>query len=54
MGSVGALFALFVTGYLLGVWTACLVLRQGQSGYEEGSPSTPVRLFDPSVRDERK
>ena len=53
MGSIGALFALFVAGYLLGVWTACLVLRQGQSGYEDGSPGTANQRFDPSVVDER-
>jgi hypothetical protein len=49
MGSTGALFALFVAGYLLGVWTACLVLRQGQDAYEDGLPSAASQLFDPSV-----
>lgn len=37
MGSIGALFALFVAGYTLGVWTACFVLRQRQSDYEDAS-----------------
>jgi hypothetical protein len=31
-------FALFTAGYILGVWTACLVLRQPQRGYEAGMP----------------
>ena len=42
MGSIGALFALFVAGYILGVWTACFVLRQGQTAYEDG-PKQPQR-----------
>jgi hypothetical protein len=54
MGSTGALFALFVAGYLLGVWTACVVLRQGQGAYEEGSQSAASRLFDPSVLEGRR
>ena len=35
MGSPGLMFALFVVGYLLGVWAACVVLRQGQKEYED-------------------
>jgi hypothetical protein len=54
MGSIGALFALFVAGYLLGVWTACLVLRKSQGAYEDGSPSTPGQLFDPPAVEERR
>jgi hypothetical protein len=49
MGSIGALFALFVAGYLVGVWTACMVLRQGQGDYEDGTPGTPSTVFDTSV-----
>ncbi len=46
VGTIGTLFALFVAGYLLGVWTACVVLRQGQRDYEEGSPGAPSQRFD--------
>lgn len=31
------MFALLVVGYLVGVWTACVVLRHGQDEYEDGS-----------------
>jgi len=33
----GLVFALFTVGYILGVWTACLVFRQPQRAYEEGA-----------------
>src|SRR2546422_6164805 len=36
MGVMGLVFALFTIGYILGVWTACLVLRQPQRQHEEG------------------
>jgi hypothetical protein len=36
MGIVGLLFAVFTTGYILGVWTACRVLDQDQRAYEDG------------------
>ncbi len=36
MGLVGMVFALFTTGYILGVWTACLVFKQPQQVYEDG------------------
>lgn len=36
MGVVGLVFALFTVGYVLGVWTACLVFRQPQRAYEDG------------------
>lgn len=36
MGIGGLVFALFTLGYILGVWTACLVFRQPQATYEEG------------------
>ena len=29
---------LFTSGYILGVWAACLVLRQPQHVYEDGAP----------------
>lgn len=31
-------FALFTVGYILGVWTACVVFRQPQRAYEDGAP----------------
>ncbi len=37
MAIVSLVFALFTVGYVLGVWTACLVLRQPQKDYEEGA-----------------
>jgi hypothetical protein len=49
VGSTGALFALFVGGYLLGVWTACVVLRQGQDDYEDGSPGGAGHVIETSV-----
>jgi hypothetical protein len=45
---------LFVAGYLLGVWTACVVLRQGQGAYEEGAQTAAGQLFDPSGREGRQ
>jgi hypothetical protein len=38
MGLAGVVFALFTSGYIIGVWTACLVLKQPQHIYEEGIP----------------
>ncbi len=38
MGLAGVVFALFTAGYIIGVWTACLVLRQPQRVYEDGMP----------------
>jgi len=38
MGVMSLVFALFTIGYILGVWTACLVFRQPQRVYEEGGP----------------
>ena len=35
MGVIGLVFALFTVGYILGVWTACLVLKQPQGQYED-------------------
>jgi hypothetical protein len=54
VGSVGTLFALFVAGYLLGVWTACVVLRQGQGADEDGSQMAAGQLFDPSGAEGRR
>jgi hypothetical protein len=34
----GVVFALFTVGYILGVWTACMVFKQPQRAYEEGVP----------------
>jgi hypothetical protein len=39
MGVVGVVFALFTVGYILGVWTACLVFRQPQRAHEDGVPA---------------
>ncbi|HEV3102519.1 MAG TPA: hypothetical protein VG426_09275 [Candidatus Dormibacteraeota bacterium] len=33
------LFAVFTSGYILGVWTACRVLGQDQPAYENGVPT---------------
>ncbi|MEP6752373.1 MAG: hypothetical protein ABI959_06470 [Candidatus Dormiibacterota bacterium] len=38
MGLGGFVLALFTCGYILGVWTAFVVLRQPQRAYEEGVP----------------
>ena len=35
MGVMGIVFALFTVGYVLGVWTACLVLKSSQRRYED-------------------
>jgi hypothetical protein len=42
MGSTGLMFALLVAGYLIGVWTACAVLRHGQDEYEDGTNLQPA------------
>ena len=38
MGLGGVVLALFTCGYILGVWTAFVVLKQPQQAYEEGVP----------------
>jgi hypothetical protein len=38
MGLAGMIFALITSAYILGVWTACLVLKQPQQVYEDGTP----------------
>ena len=43
MGIAGMVLALFTSGYILGVWAACLVLKQPQHIYEDG---VPVPLAD--------
>jgi hypothetical protein len=35
---MGVVFAMCSVGYILGVWTACLVFKQPQRAYEEGAP----------------
>jgi hypothetical protein len=35
MGVMGIVFALFTIGYVLGVWTACAVLRPPQRAHED-------------------
>lgn len=44
MGSTGLMFALLVVGYLVGVWTACLVLRHSQDEYENGARRQPAAV----------
>jgi hypothetical protein len=48
MGVGGVVFALFAVGYILGVWTAFMVLRQPQGAYEDAiaanRPAVPVIL----------
>jgi hypothetical protein len=51
MPLVGLVLALFTLGYILGVWTACLVFKQPQVGYEEGgtwrtAEAVPVRAAE--------
>ena len=43
MGAGGVVFALFAVGYILGVWTAFVVLRQPQGAYENALPSSRAR-----------
>jgi len=38
MGLLGVVFVLFTAGYIIGVWTACVVLKQPQEAYEDGLP----------------
>lgn len=38
------MFALLLVGYLVGVWTACLVLRQSQGDYEDGARRQPATV----------
>ncbi|HEV2027998.1 MAG TPA: hypothetical protein VGS16_05620 [Candidatus Dormibacteraeota bacterium] len=40
-----ALFALFTLGYIVGVWTACVVFRQPQRAYEQAVASTASGLL---------
>ena len=51
MAVISLVFALFTVGYILGVWTACAVLRQPQRAYEEGAPwlATDRRLMKREV-----
>jgi hypothetical protein len=37
MELAGIVVALFTCGYIIGVWTACLVLKQPQQAYEDGA-----------------
>ena len=47
MGIEALLVAVFTSGYILGVWTACRVLSQGQPAYEAGEPTgfSPAALM---------
>ena len=44
MGVGGVVFALFAVGYILGVWTAFVVLRQPQGAYEDAIPGNRVAV----------
>jgi hypothetical protein len=35
MGTIGVVFVLFTLGYVLGVWTACMVFKAPQRAYED-------------------
>lgn len=54
MGVMGLVFALFTVGYILGVWTAFVVLRQPQGQYEDAVPgrvsSRPVIVLGGASR----
>src|SRR5258708_39130263 len=50
VGLAGVVFALFTTGYIIGVWTAFLVLRQPQRAYEDGTPASPATAGAIAVR----
>jgi hypothetical protein len=39
MGYLGLVLALVTLGYILGVWTAFVVLRQPQRAYEDAVPA---------------
>ena len=41
MGYTGLVLALVTLGYILGVWTAFLVLKQPQSAYEDPVQANP-------------
>jgi drug/metabolite transporter superfamily protein YnfA len=47
MGVGGVVFALFAVGYILGAWTAFMVLRQPQGAYEDAVSA--IRLSVPVV-----
>lgn len=44
MGLMSIVFAIFTIGYILGVWTACLVFRQPQREYEDGRHASALVL----------
>jgi hypothetical protein len=50
MELAGIVVALFTSGYILGVWTACLVLKQPQQAYEDGAPASLAAVRATLVR----
>jgi hypothetical protein len=48
MGVMGLVFALFTVGYILGVWTACLVFRRSQRAEED--VAVPVIVITNAAR----
>ena len=44
MGLLSLIFTLFTIGYILGVWTACMVFRQPQRSFEDGMPAIGLVL----------
>ena len=50
-------FALFTAGYILGVWTACVIFKQPQRAYEDGLPisqAIPHLMVPAAVLAERR
>jgi hypothetical protein len=45
MGYAGVVLALFTLGYILGVWTAFLVLKQPQTAYEDPVHAGPSSVL---------
>ena len=39
MGIAGLVFTVFGLGYMIGVWTACVVFRQPRVSFEDGVES---------------
>ena len=57
MGLMSLVFALFTAGYILGVWTACVIFKQPQRAYEDGLPISqagPRLMVPPAVLAERR
>jgi hypothetical protein len=42
VGDLGLVFALVMTGYIVGVWTGAVVFRQRQRAYENAESATTL------------